>query len=306
MKEYLRKIEAITKRSIEELGKGVLPTPNGSEELPGEADWEPEANAKGGPKSQEGGVIQGELYSSQVSTDLGVSQLELTGQEVQVLERVLWFPDETIGERGQSLRIDRAKEWRARQRLILQGLLVVAGKIGKWEFFGPTEVGKKWAAERGMQERRFKSGLLHEILLRRVEIAISGQMPNMVFRKGGQLEGVQYDLLASGKEDKVPVQVSVTNTARYEAERVRRLGSHACVSRVVIVGATKKKVGALEKELRRIGGDEVWEKVVLVSGEDVMKNKVNWKEVVKGAVKASHEGHVCSDDQKGREGERKA
>lgn len=307
MSRNRRLLEAVARRSLEELARGVVPRQIGRHEPEEGKKKSSEAANKNGEK--EGEATQGSLFQEVIAKPSSGSSFDLTSQEVQVFERVVWFPDETIQERCEALRIDRGKEWRARQRLALQGLLESVGKIGKWEFFGPTErAGKEWAAAHGMQEKKYKSGRLHETLLKRVEMSIKELMPEAEVRNGGQLEGVQFDRLISRKGEvgsKVPVQVSVSNTAKYEVERARRLGLHPCVCRVVLVGATRKKARALEKRLQEedVGLNG---KVVVFAGEDVMSGKVRWKGIIMGAVKASHEGRACSDVHEVGEGERKA
>jgi len=308
VKEIYRRVEAVARRSIEELSKGVVGAGRG-----GEATEEMnETAAKGDPARAEPEAMkgkQGELFPPGEVPGSNEVEVGLNSREIQVMERILVFPDETIDERRHSLRIGRSQEWRARRKLVLEGVLKLEGKIGKWEFFGPTDVGREWALSRDIERKKFKSGLLHEILLERVESGIREQVPEAVSRRWGQIEGVQYDLLMNeyGMEEfKIPIQVSVANKVQYEVDRIRQLLRHPCVGRVVVVGVSRKKALALRMEIRKKEVQGNGKDVAVMAGEDVLSKKVNWQALIKGAVKASHEGHVWCSDYGGGEKESKA
>lgn len=206
---------------------------------------------------------------------------ELTAGQRSMLERIGKFPQETIGERQSGLRLERMEEYRLRQQLQARGLIALAGRIGKVEFFSPTDAGKGLLQERGVHLASFKSGWLHEIVLRRIEELAGGQ--GWQLSRGGQLGGVQPDgWLRTPTGGCVLVQVSVTNSVRYEAERARTLRQIAGVRGVLLVGVTQAKVDGLKKvlEVRGVAGEQM----LPLEGSRAIVAVVHAKDILAGGV----------------------
>lgn len=181
----------------------------------------------------------------------------LTDEAMQVFERIARKPEETIEERCAGLGIDRNREWRARRFLGTGGLIASAGKIGKLEFFALTDKGEAFAAERGISAARHKSGIFHETALRRVMQAAGSSVPGLRFQRGGPINGIQPDALALGREGRrVAVQVSVTNTAAYEAQAALALAASPAIDLVLVVATDGRKVRGIRERLEQPGAAE--------------------------------------------------
>ena len=286
MRDWVTKSENLAEKSIEELSKGVVPRVH---------QGNGHNNGSGG--EQKVNDQTGGLPAANADAEGGNGE-QLGVVAIQVFERILFFPDETIGERCTNLRIGKPQEWRARRKLGQVGLLKSEGKIGKWEFFGPTELGDEWREQKGIRKWKFKSGLLHEILVSRAEAGVAKAFKSVDVCRGGALNEVQYDLLVqiNGRGMNVPLQVSVTNSVEYELQAVKKLLAHRSVVGAIVIGVSKGKAADLERGLRNSGYAAVSGRVVVLAGEDVVRGGVGWKGVLKGAVKASREGRQCVFD----------
>ena len=92
---------------------------------------------------------------------------DLAGDALLVMVRICEAPAEPIEQRCEVLRIDRAKEFRARAELDTRGLIKQVKQTigGKVKFFQPTDKGTAWAKKRKIHIKKFKSGIVHEYLL---------------------------------------------------------------------------------------------------------------------------------------------
>lgn len=192
----------------------------------------------------------------------------------------------SIGERCEVLGVDRPSEWRARRWLTSQGLIVEAGKVGRHQFYWLSHKGIGLAGERGLDVGAWKSGSLHEVVVRRVEAALEKEMDGVggvgggggdkeggvvgVCRRGIVVRGVQVDSVFTSRGGVcVAVQVSHTNKAGKEVEAALQIAGADSVDGVALVGVGKRKAGALERELERVAGDVgVVEVVGLFVGSD--------------------------------------
>ena len=214
--------------------------------------------------------------------------LPLSPDAIQAGDRILRYPEETITERSRLLRFDRSQEWRARKVLDKVGLLKSAGKIGKWEFFEPTEKGIEWAKSRGIGTSKFKSGVMHEVVLRRFMRGLGSTVRSVSFQRGGPVNGVQPDVLAKlPRGIRIPVQVSVTNTAEYEAVRLVRLAEEEWVERVIMVTAGRRKADSIRRAVVEAGeatpsGEELRKKVKVWDAETVLGRGFDWNSLVEG------------------------
>ncbi len=187
------------------------------------------------------------------------SETEIRGRMHKVLARICEFPCELIPERCEVLGMERAEEYRARQALEKLGLIELGDKVGaRWQLYVPTAKGVAWAERLGVPVRRFKSGVGHEFMVRRVQQALQRSIPQIRFLgegKGIGIGRVQPDLLAAVRWADgagpltVAVQVSSTNTARYEADRGLELAGIEYVDRVIIVARNKGARAAVVRAL---------------------------------------------------------
>ncbi len=207
-------LEAAVERSVQELSAFVVP-------------WSP---VVGVPEKVQAGP-------SQAPQD----QEPLTDYAVQAMQAIYRFFWETIDERCSRLGMDRGKEWRARGLLTRYGLIELVVKISKVEFFGATEKGLAWAKKRGIPRLKFKSGLAHEVVIRRLRISIVAAELGASFKVHGTFQGVQYDLLILLPGGIViACQVSATNSVKYESDRLVRLAAEPAVDAVLMVTLEKK------------------------------------------------------------------
>jgi len=209
----------------------------------------------------------------------------------QVFERILRHPDETCEERAEALRMDRNREWRARNLVSKHGLIEVAGKATKLEFFEPTKKGTALARERGIPMASFKSKTMHEVLLVRTFRSVEAGIAGVTFTNPGETNRAQSDGLACLPGGiRIPIQVSVTNSAAYEARCLRRLAEHPAMDKVLLVAVSKTKAKAIEKKLKekeketevtagrnKSGQDDGWrQKIRIIDAASVIEGRVNW------------------------------
>lgn len=166
-----------------------------------------------------------------------------------LMQRIILHHQESIKERVKALRWeDRNREFRARDWLEKRGFITKAGKVVKLTFFQPTEKGFEWAEKKGLTVPRFKSGWLHEAILRRTVQAWRVLEPQIRIKSGTPVSDVQPDKLVILPEGTVvAIQVSVTTPSAREADRALRLAEH--VGWVLLVGLSKGKASKLKKAL---------------------------------------------------------
>ncbi len=221
----------------------------------------------------------------------------LSALHLRWLERVCLHPEETISQRAAADHLDRMEEWRIRTHLVRLGYAKLAGKIGKVEFYGLTDGGIALMRTRGIVPESQKSGVLHEICARLVLQDVQ-RYPSVTVTRGGAFAGVQPDLMLTTSDGGcVPLQVSVTNAASYEAGCALRLAALAPVTRVLVICTTQEKVKAVQKALRlaaeQPGGlfspAGEMAKVLVLHAEDVLQQRLDWLAFC--TPKAASQGH---------------
>lgn len=209
-------------------------------------------------------------HSSKSASALQQEADNLSEDAILVMDRICRFPEELISERCLHLLIDRNLEWRSRRALRKQGLLESAGKVGKWEFFKPTDRGTEWALTRGIALPRPKSGILHYAIVRRVMKSLGTAVAGLRFCTQ-TINGIQPDHIAVMKDSVlIPIQVSVTNTADYEARCLFKLSEGPNVAAVLMVSAERHKAQAIASKLRAMGASS---KIVLLPAEEIIAEK---------------------------------
>lgn len=266
-------LNAIRRRSLKELNRDVVPRwkpDTGNLEQVSRSDREPASSKE---KHHPSASPQGEVLKKDI----------LSAEDHLLLERLGRFPQETIDERCTGMRLDRMDEWRIRKHLTHVGYVRLAGKMGKVEFWGVTEKGKYLVEQRGVQLGTWKSGLLHEVIVRRVEEDLQRQHPEMKAQRGGQCDGVQPDLTITGMSGGcAAVQVSVTNSSSNEAACAWRLAMLHAFTRVVMIVTSHRKLLEMGKALARIGpghglfADGKAAPVDVLHAVDVLQGQVDW------------------------------
>lgn len=174
----------------------------------------------------------------------------IRGDMFRVLARICEYPFEVIEDRSDAVGIERSRENRSRKKLVIIGMVELADKVGsKTVLYMPTDKGRRWAESLGIEVPRFKSGVGHEYMLRRVKDSLGGFFGEEIeFFSAGEslgISGIQPDLLAGMHRSEVEsgwrmvVQISRTNKARYEVDRAVDLSRIAQIDLVVIVAKNK-------------------------------------------------------------------
>ncbi|MFQ5799378.1 MAG: hypothetical protein ACE5H0_11915 [Bacteroidota bacterium] len=142
---------------------------------------------------------------------------DLAGDALLVMTRICEAPAETIEQRCEALRMDRAREFRARALLDTRGLVrqveqTVGGKV---KFFQLTDKGIDWAQKRNIRVKKFKSGIIHEYLLCQMEKRIGFIGAKWRLQRNSSIardQGLQPDLLVMGPDgQRIIVEVCCSN-----------------------------------------------------------------------------------------------
>jgi len=246
---------------------------------------------------------------------------ELGGDLHRVLVRICEFPYELITERCEALALERAREFRARQALERLGLVELGDTIGaRSQLFVPTSKGREWAERLRLPIHRYKSGIGHESILRRVRQSLGDALPEMRFVSEGEGLGVgsvQPDLVAQvpgtgdGERRTVAIQVACSNKPRYEAAKALELARIPFVDAVVVVARSKavrdavvravgrlahpgsghdesgqgSEEGADRAELDRVSDEGEARKIGVIDIETCLEPGYRWRELVVGEAR---------------------
>jgi hypothetical protein len=188
---------------------------------------------------------------------------QIRGDVYRVHARVCERPYERIEERVAGLEIDRAREFRARATLEKLGMIEPGDKVGtKWQLFIPTAKGADYARKLGLPVYVYKSGVGHEMMLRKVREALGKFSTRVSFiseSEGlGEVCRVQPDLLVrirAGDGDtsrRVAIQINCTNRAEYEVRRALELCEVSQIDMVIVIAKNKRAKEALERKLEEL------------------------------------------------------
>jgi hypothetical protein len=190
----------------------------------------------------------------------------ITGDSYLVLKSICEQPYLFIEERYESLGIDRAREFKARQELHKLGMIEKPeGRLGaKWELWIPKDADKvrAWAAVNKVTIHKYKGSIFHETMVRKIVDSVECFSNEVEVVSEGEalgISGIQPDLILGLGARRVAVQVSYQSKADYEAARARELSEMEGIDLVVIVAANKTKARAIEK---KIGDGSVGVKVL--------------------------------------------
>jgi hypothetical protein len=213
---------------------------------------------------------------------------DLAGDALLVMVRVCEQPVESIESRCDVLRMDRAREFRARAELDAKGLIsqaeyAIAGKI---KFFQPTEKGIAWAQKRKIHVKKFKSGIIHEYLLCQVERGIGLIGPKWRLQRNSSIakdQGLEPDLLVLEPGGKRIIVEICCNNLDYDSKNILIEAKIPDVDQVVAITPDKKARHLLEDALKRNsqGLDESRQKpVILLDAGECLADQFDWGAVL--------------------------
>jgi len=212
------------------------------------------------------------------------------GDALLVIKRICEAPAETIDNRCTALQLDRAREFRARAELDQRGFIekVEQSLAGKVKFFRPTKKGADWAKKYNIRVRKFKSGIVHEYLLCRVEKCIGTAGPKWRLQRNssiGRDQGLQPDLLAMGPEGVRIIAEICCSNFDYDANNIIIEAGIREIDRVIAVTPDKKTKTKLEKALNKTvkGTSENWQdSVILLDAGLCLSEDFDWQKVLTG------------------------
>jgi len=193
---------------------------------------------------------------------------DLAGDAFSVMARICQQPAESIDQRCRELRIDRAREFRARAELDDRGLIAKLERTlaGKIRFFQPTDKGTAWAQKRNIHVKKFKSGIVHEYLLCLVEKGIGLTDPKLRLQRNSSIagdHGLQPDLLVMGPKDRRIIVEICCNNLDYDAENILIETQIPEIDQVIAVTPDKRTRKSIEQALKKNAED---------SGKDQQKS----------------------------------
>ena len=181
---------------------------------------------------------------------------DLAGDALLVMVRICEAPAEPIEQRCEVLRMDRAKEFRARAELDTRGLIKQVKQTigGKVKFFQPTDKGTAWAKKRKIHIKKFKSGIVHEYLLCQVEKHIGLIGPKWRLQRNSSVardQGLQPDLLVMEPDGRrIIVEVCCSNL-KYDAENILIEARISGIDLVIAVTPDSRTRKALDEALKK-------------------------------------------------------
>ena len=213
---------------------------------------------------------------------------DLIGDALLAMVRICESPVEAIEERCTTIRMDRAREFRARAELDARGLInqvkqTIAGKI---KFFQPTEKGIEWAQKRGIRIKKFKSGIVHEYLLCQVEKRVGLSGPKWRLQRNSSIardQGLQPDLLVLGPEgQRIIVEICCSNP-EYDAKNILIEAEIPQVDKVIAITPDKQTQKALNEALKKNSepsGKDWHKSVTLLDAAVCLADEFDWTSVL--------------------------
>ncbi len=180
---------------------------------------------------------------------------DLAGDALLVMVRICQEPAEPIEQRCEVLRMERAREFRARAELDAKGLIVQAEQTvgGKIKLFQTSEKGEAWAQKRNIHIKKFKSGIVHEYLLCQVEKRIGLLGPKWRLQRNSSVardQGLQPDLLVMGPGGKRIIVEVRCNNFDYDARNILIEANSFEIDHLVAVTPDKQTKRKLDQALK--------------------------------------------------------
>ncbi len=212
---------------------------------------------------------------------------DLNGDALIVMMRICEAPAESISERCETLRIERAREFRARAELDGRGLIRTVEQTigGKIKFFEPTDKGISWAQKRNVRIKKFKSGIVHEYILSQVEKCIGHISPKWRLQRNSSVakdQGLQPDLLVLEPEGgRFIVEICCSNF-NYDARNILAEAEIAGIDSVIGITLNKNTKEAIEEALKKYTEDSSkdWrESILLLVAAQCLADDFDWTSV---------------------------
>jgi len=217
---------------------------------------------------------------------------DLAGDALLVMVRICEAPAEPIEQRCEVLRMDRAREFRARAELDARGLIKQVKQTigGKVKFFQPTDKGAAWTEKRNIRIKKFKSGIVHEYLLCQVEKRIGLIGPKWRLQRNssvGRDQGLQPDLLVMEPDGRrIIVEVCCSNL-KYDAENIlieARISGIDLVTAVTPDGRTRKALDEVLKKNLEYSSKVCQESIRLLDAGRCLAEEFDWAGVLVNRV----------------------
>jgi hypothetical protein len=213
---------------------------------------------------------------------------DLLGDEVKVMVRICEYPAELIEERCDALKMDRAREFRARKSLVAKGFLTETEETlgNKMKFFEATGKGRRWAEKHGFKVRVYKSGPLHDYLLGQVEKQLGKVNTRFGFQRHSEIgrgHGLQPDCVMMMPPDQRAIIEICCHNMAYEAKNLVAESGVNAVDLVVAVAPNRRTKGALERALEKAwpaGNTGKRAPVVILDAGECLSRDFDWVAVL--------------------------
>ena len=202
----------------------------------------------------------------------------------KVFVRIAGDPTETIEDRMAALGKIRAEEETARKECSRKGYIKVGGTYG-WgvKLFELTDKGRNFAEKHNIPVRTYKSGVVHEALLKRVKKGISAAYTSFRWlppkSATGSIQPDAYGLFPNGRS--LCLQINCQNKTNYECQRLMDLCAIDHIDLVIIALPTKKAVIDLAISLSKNWKKGVPECYVPLSATECLADDYDWTTVLK-------------------------
>jgi DNA-binding PadR family transcriptional regulator len=179
----------------------------------------------------------------------------LSGDALLVLARIAEAP-ETIEERMDALRIDRTREVRARRVLEAKGLIAAVEQTlgSKVKFYELTAKGIDWTHRHGIKVKKYKSGPVHEYILRHTEQAICVLSPKFSFQRHSEIareQDLQPDSVAHLPGGQRAIIEVCCSNMDYDARNLVKERQLAGVDMVIAIAPNRMTREALERAVEK-------------------------------------------------------
>jgi hypothetical protein len=175
--------------------------------------------------------------------------------------------------------MDRGEEEAARRECGRKGYIGEAGTFGRGiKFFYLLPKGTEFANRHNIPVTKFKSGVVHQAMLRRAKERISKACPSVrwVSPDGatGSIQPDAYGLLSDGTA--VCIQIHHMNKTSYEIKALMELCKIEHVDIIVLIGPTNKAVASMRTQISKSWKDDIPKRYTLLSATECFGEDFDW------------------------------
>jgi DNA helicase HerA-like ATPase len=205
-----------------------------------------------------------------------------TSKVRRVLESIATNPYYSVEERTQEVGLGLSAENGARNALMSYGLVECGGQFAnRQKLYVLTAKGREWCTALGVHVYRYKSGIEHEACLQAVKRSLLLSSPRITSCKSFSVAGVQPDaVLGLPNGGRLVVQVSYSKNHRAEAQNLLELCNAEGIERVILCGKDITHRDAVRKAVKRESKGEIPKKLIFITAEQCLSNKVDWKTLI--------------------------